>query len=289
MKKMDNSKTSGRQKKLVLARELLRNLTNSELKLADGGLVVQTDHASDCWTCQACWVTDWCSSGRRPEGLVDVEAARGEPIGAYFADACRMEAASVPAFAALRDELLMHGAPADLVARAERSKEDEVRHTRITAALARRFGAQEGAWAEPPEVKRSNQRSLEAIALENAVEGCVNEAYAALLATWQGEHARDPSVRAAMSKIAEDERRHAELAYSVAEWVDTKLDEDTRRRVDDAIDRAACALVHGIRPLSPELVEAGLAPTPGEQANLIDSLLSTLETACSSRVLAARC
>jgi rubrerythrin len=201
-------------------------------------------------------------------------------MGAYFADACRMEAASVPAFVALRDELLMYGAPAELVARAERAKQDEVRHTRITAALARRFGAQEGAWAEPPEVTRANQRSLEAIALENAVEGCVNEAYAALVATWQGEHAVDPSVRAAMRAIAEDERQHAELAYSVANWIDTKLDEDTRRRVDEAIERATCGLVRSISPFSPELVEAGLAPTPGEQANLIDSLLSTLETTC---------
>src|SRR4051794_4004494 len=117
---------------------MIRNLAIPEQKAVVGGFVVQTDFASDCYSCAlSCWDTSCCSMGRRPEGLVEVEAAGGEAIGAFFANASRMEAASVPAFIALRDELVMHGAAAELVARAEHAMDDEVRHTRITAALAR--------------------------------------------------------------------------------------------------------------------------------------------------------
>jgi hypothetical protein len=42
-------------------------------------------------------------------------------------------------------------------------------------------------------------RSLESIAIENAVEGCVNETWAALVATLQAAHATDPELRAVMS------------------------------------------------------------------------------------------
>ena len=52
-------------------------------------------------------------------------------------------------------------------------------------------------------------RELEAIAIENAVEGCVRESFGALLATWQAKTAGDARVRAAMKRIARDETRHA--------------------------------------------------------------------------------
>jgi hypothetical protein len=277
-------------RKLVLNRDTIKNLTINELPkhqtpAVNGGLVTGVTYLDrdNPYTCG-----DWCMiPGRRPEGLVDVAAAKGEPIGAYFADACRMEAASVPAFAALREELVLHGAPADLIARADRAKEDEVRHARITATLARRFGAQEGAWAEAPKVKHPGQRSLEAVALENAVEGCVNETYAALWATWQGEHAHDRSVRLAMRSIAEDEMQHAALARSVAQWIETMLDQEARGRVRDAILGAVGAVVRGIQKPSSDLVEAGLAPTQEEQTRLVEALLSTLGVAWPSRAVAA--
>lgn len=226
--------------------------------------------------------------GRRPEGLADVSPACGEPIGAYFADACRMEAASVHAFAALREELRMHGAPAELVGRAERAQEDEVRHARMTAKLARRFGAEEGAWAEPPQVTSLGQRSLEAVALENAIEGCVNETYAALLAMWQGENARDGRVREAMRAIAEDETRHASLACSVAQWIEPLLDDEARSRVDEALAHAVRELARSSSlPPSGDLVVARLAPTAEQQAALVRALVSTLAVTRPRRALAA--
>src|SRR5436305_808711 len=77
----------------------------------------------------------------------------------------------------------------------------EVRHARATARLARRFG---GRYVRPT-VEAVGERTLEAIALENAVEGCVGESFGALVATWQSENATDAAVRDAFQAIAADE------------------------------------------------------------------------------------
>jgi hypothetical protein len=99
--------------------------------------------------------------GRRPEGLAVVASAKGTGPGAYFADCTHLEAASIEAFAALRDELESHDAPPALVARAESARRDEIRHARMMAKLARRFGAAEGDWSVPPVVNRMADRSLD--------------------------------------------------------------------------------------------------------------------------------
>jgi hypothetical protein len=158
-----------------------------------------------------------------------------------------MEAASVDAFAILHDELAAFGAPRKLLERSVAAQADEVRHADTTAILARRFGAEDGAWSERP-VVQTRGRSLEEIATENAVEGCVHETYAALLAMWQAEHARDADVRAAMRSIAEDETRHAALAWSVAEWIERELDVAARARVAAAFEAAMVTLREGILP-----------------------------------------
>jgi hypothetical protein len=62
------------------------------------------------------------------------------------------------------------------------------------------------------------QRSLEQLAVENAVEGCVRETYGALLATWQARAAAEPRVRAMMAAVAVDETRHAQLAWDLDAW-----------------------------------------------------------------------
>jgi len=57
--------------------------------------------------------------GRRPEGLLPSDALMSEdPVGRHFAEAARLEAASIPAFHRLARELTVHGAPRSLVERA---------------------------------------------------------------------------------------------------------------------------------------------------------------------------
>jgi hypothetical protein len=207
--------------------------------------------------------------GRRPAGLRWTGPRRARDIGGHFARAAQLEAASVYAFRALRDELVAHGAPARLVRAAERAERDEVRHTRVTAALARRFGAEPRA----PRVDAHVVRSLEEVARENAVEGCVRETYGALLGTWQALAAEDRVVRAAMRKIAADETRHAALAWEVAAWANERLDPAARRRVEEARAEEARKLHAELAEEPPaSLVRIGGVPTAARARSLAEAM-----------------
>lgn len=212
-------------------------------------------------------------AGRRPEGLA--LAAHPAGTGGYFAHVAQLEAASIDAFYILRDELQAHGAPAALVERAARSARDEIRHARRMDRLAARFGT--SALARPT-ITRGPVRSLEDIALENAREGCVREAYGALEATWQAHFSTDLEVRRVLQAIARDETRHAELALDVAAWLDSRLDAAGRRRVRAAREAA-------LRELRRELIErpnlgstVGL-PRPPQALDLLRQLEPLLREA----------
>ncbi|MHA7634816.1 hypothetical protein [Corallococcus sp. M7] len=182
----------------------------------------------DTVSCEAPLICD----GRRPEGLCsDGAVARGTPtLGALFAKMAHLEAASVPAFERLAEELAAHGAPGHLVRGARRSAKEEVRHAEAMESLARRHGA------PMPELKVApfQARSLEALAIENAVEGCVRETYGALLAGWQARSAEDAQVRESLSAIAPDELRHAELSWAIHAWALKQLPPEARERVESA-------------------------------------------------------
>jgi hypothetical protein len=169
-------------------------------------------------------------TGRRPPGLVPSLAIVGPVLGAYFAEMAQLEAASIDAFRLLRDELAHHRAPRALVRAAERAIRDEVRHTRLTLALARRHGGD----FRLPVVEKMPLRTLEAIAVDNAVEGCVRETFGALVATYQSRAAMDPSIRGVMKRIARDETRHAALAHDIDGWIRGRLDRAARARVEAA-------------------------------------------------------
>jgi hypothetical protein len=178
-------------------------------------------------------------TGRRPAGLMPSAPSAGPALGAYFAEMARLEAASVDAFRQLRAELFAHRAPRLLVRATERAARDEVRHARTTRALARRYG---GTW-QAPIVEQQPLRDLEAIAVDNAVEGCVRETFGALMATRQARTAGDPVIRAAMSRIARDETRHAALAHSIHHWTSSRLDAAARSRVAKARRQATDVLI----------------------------------------------
>jgi hypothetical protein len=213
----------------------------------------------------------FCVTGRRPQGLVP-SSETPDSLGAYFAAMAGLEAASVDAFEILEGELAAHGAPQRLCRAARRAARDEVRHTRITRALAKRFGAS----AAAPERAKRARRSLEAIALENAVEGCVRETFGALLATWQAAHAEDDAIRAAMTRIATDETMHAALAWDVAAWLDDRLSEAARRRVAHARRAAVEELMHASVANDRTLARSAGLPGPKTSTELARKLADAL-------------
>jgi hypothetical protein len=177
-------------------------------------------------------------AGRRPEGLRAVAPAGPDQAARFLAQMAYLEAASVHAFEHLACELEAHRAPARLSRAARRAARDEIRHARVVGALAQREGGR------VPEVRTELRevRSLEEIATENAIEGCVRETFGAAVAMIQAERAGDAHVRSTMKRIARDETRHAELSWAVARWIEPRLGSDGRRRVREAREQAIAAL-----------------------------------------------
>jgi hypothetical protein len=209
--------------------------------------------------------------GRRPRGLRPARTHRAPtPLGAYFASMAHEEAAAVHAFRRMLDELAAHGAPLPLRRAAARSARDEERHARAMALRARSHGVPVSA----PRVRRGAARSLEAVARENAVEGCVHETFGALLMTWQAARAPDPSLRRTFERIAADEARHAALSWAVARWAEGRLDPAASARVAAARVRAVAALR---RCVGPAPFDAGVGrPSPSDRAALVDGLVRRL-------------
>jgi hypothetical protein len=207
--------------------------------------------------------------GRRPTGLAPLED--GEPTGlaGLLAKMAWLEAASVPAFAALAQDLARHGAPTELVERALAARSDEIMHARLTREAARRHGA----LPESPRVPRAKPRTLFELALENAVEGCVREAFGALVATHQAEHAADPSLRAMFAAIAKDETEHAALSLDLAEWIDPLLTAAERDAVAEARESAFAELERAlVNEPSREEIALGGMPSQTTAKRLLDAL-----------------
>ncbi|HWO22165.1 MAG TPA: hypothetical protein VNO30_25555 [Kofleriaceae bacterium] len=209
--------------------------------------------------------------GRRPAGLVEPgRPAAQSAAGAWLARAAWLEAASIHAFVRLAGELEQHGAPPALVRWALLSAREEVRHAAAMARLAACYGGR----PPVPEVAPQAPRSLEALAIENAVEGCVRETWGAVLAEWQARAAGDPRVRATFAAIARDEARHAALAWAIDRWARTQLDAVSCARVDAAHQAAATELASATDLSSAVL---GLPDGPqarGLYARALDSIFS---------------
>lgn len=216
-----------------------------------------TAFCTDSYSCSALGASGGIA--RRPAEFSLGPCEARDDIGAFFAMAAQLEAAAIDAFAMLAAELRAHGAPPDLIRRAERAQHDEQRHARMTRGLARRFAASTAA----PCVQPRDVRSLLEIAMENVVEGCVREAYGAFVASWQAQAATDDAVRRVMKRIAPDEIRHAELAFAVAEWIWPQLSAAEQSQLAAAHRCAVEALVRDLaRPYSPSLQSTAGLPSP---------------------------
>jgi hypothetical protein len=185
---------------------------------------------------------DW-AHGDRPcvDGLASEERSRS--AAAWAADAAA-EHASIASFARFSLSLLAVGAPAELVTSAHDAALDEIRHARTCFALAAAYAGYD---VEPGPFPVGDavhpDTSLAALARSTALEGCVGETIAAVVAAERARCETDPAVRAALEGIAADEARHAELAWRTVAWAVRTGGEPVRAA-------AARALVDGIASAS---------------------------------------
>jgi len=207
--------------------------------------------------------------GRRPAFLRRDPGCGRTEVGARLASLAQLEAASIPAFAKLSRELRDLAAPCSLRRAARRARVDEVRHARQMRCHARRFG---GA-PQPPHAPPMAPRSRLAFAIENAREGCVREAYGAVVARFQARRAGDTSLRRALDRIARDEAQHASLAMRVDAWAKSGLDDHERMAVEQA--RRAALDELRVQVLAddpgPDVAAVLGLPRPSEASALFDA------------------
>jgi hypothetical protein len=186
----------------------------------------------------ACKMThDLTCEGRRHESWRPSAASRaggaGTDAGAWYARAAANEAGSVRSFRALARELRGTAIGKRFAGRFRRAARDEIRHARVMRGEALRRGSEPARHDFAPE----SARSLAELALENAREGCVLETWAALLAHVQARSAPTARARRQFRRIAEDETRHAELAWDLHRHLSDALDERGRAELEASLLR----------------------------------------------------
>jgi len=168
-----------------------------------------------------------------------LSAAQRTALSEAWARDGLLEHASVASFGRFAMELLAVGAPSDLLEMAHQAALDEVRHARLTLGLASAYAGENIAPSPFPFGGRVEVSShLADIAARAVKEGCVGETLASVLAAEQLGQATDPAVRGVLSVIAEDEARHAELAWRVVAWAITVGGGEVRRAVAEAFAEA---------------------------------------------------
>lgn len=206
---------------------------------------------------------DWRALLSVPAAAADLRprlAAHWTQIGLY-------EHASVASFARWILQLLALGAPAELVAAAQRALADEVEHARLCFGLASLY---QGTGVGPSPLPRTDAPvAAELGAILEAVihEACVGETLSALEAQEAAARAEDPALRRVLAQIAADEQRHAELGWRFVRWALDRADADLRARADAAFVAAfarveATITVLAADPGAPELRVHGVVDAP---------------------------
>ena len=157
-----------------------------------------------------------------------------------------------------------------------RAADDERRHAALIGALAEQHGATVPAIVIAP----TPTRDLLALAVENIVEGCVRETWAALSAAHQARSADTAALRNLYQDIAADEAQHAELAWSIHTWLIGQLNAAEQAMVAAARRAAVRQLQTSLAALAdePELLALGI---PGRNTAL--HLLAGLDAALWSQ------
>jgi hypothetical protein len=160
---------------------------------------------------------DWICGGMTPalDGLTD---ELRDTLAAHWREVGLMEHASVAAFARFAMQLLAQGAPPDLVLAAQDAMRDETQHARLAFALASAYAGRDigpGPLAIDGALDEESPRDILRMVIR---EGCIGETVAAIEAAEAAEHATDPLVKHTLARIADDEQRHAELAWRYVTW-----------------------------------------------------------------------
>jgi len=127
-----------------------------------------------------------------------------------------LEHASIASFAVLSLDLMALGAPANLLRGAHLAALDEIAHAEYTFAMASAGGNRlgPGLLAIPARAAPT----LAGLAVESLRDGCFGETAAALSLQRRAARSRDGTQAQILALMADDELRHAELAFAIVAW-----------------------------------------------------------------------
>lgn len=194
-------------------------------------------------TAEACEGVDWAE----PDLVPWVEAlstAQRRLLAERWTSAALAEHASVASFARFVLDLSALGAPPALVLEATAAMQDEVRHAQLAFGLASAYAEYPIGPGPLPMHGLVAGGDAESIVRAAVREGCVEETLAAAEAELAATRATDPAVRAVLSLIADDEARHAVLAWRFVDWAvgrDASLAAVVREELGHAMERADAA------------------------------------------------
>lgn len=188
----------------------------------------------------------------------------------WLSRAAQSERASVQSFVLLAKELEAYQLPPALLQRIHKAAQEEIGHARMMYHLC----AVQGATIPTMQESTLPQRSLFDIALENAVEGCVHERYAALQAHYQAQNIKNNALQPWLAQIAHEETEHTTLADELHSWIMPQLSSKEQEAVHEAKQKAQQELEAYIaqREVPIELQETLGLPNQAQATMLVQSL-----------------
>ena len=149
-----------------------------------------------------------------------------DDLGGYFARSAQEEMTAVFAFQEMLQNLKSFNAPQKLLDDCERAICDEKRHTIMMSNMAKRHGCESAVVKLPKQQKVS----ILELAKHNAIAGCIEETWSALIAEHQSKHTKQYAKLFGI--IAKDEIFHAQLSWDIHQWLMTKLSEKEQQEIN---------------------------------------------------------
>lgn len=206
--------------------------------------------------------TDWAATLDLDASALD--AATRAALAEGWSQLGLLEHASVAAFARFTLQLLGLGAPHALVLESNQAIFDETRHAELCFGLAASFGSTTAGPGKLDSQGALARTSLNDVVLDTFLEGCIGETVAALEATEALATATLPAVRQVLQQVAEDEARHAALAWRFVAWGAAQapaLVDGLRERLELELEQAArtcSAFAQRALPANDSLAKGGL-------------------------------
>ena len=198
----------------------------------------------------------------------------------------------IASFARFTLDLLAFGADSELVELAQRAGLDEMAHAKLCFGLAERYDGQVSGPAALDLHGVQPAATLRAAARAAFVEGCIGETQAALLARAALAHATDAGARAALERIADDEARHAELAYRFVAFA-LQREPDLRADLSAALQDAFTTSLHAPLEAEPAALRDALHRagrlTARERAAAMQRALVDVIAPCTRALLGSGC